>query len=89
MNAEFMATTPDVSQAIIIMATLRGPDKTVCPSEIARALFPGDWRKHMNEVRASAIELQLEGKVIITQKGKPVDVDKIKGPVRIRINNPS
>ena len=69
------------------MATQRAPDKTVCPSEIARALFPVNWRKHMDEVRASAIDLQREGKVTITQKGEPVDVEHIKGPVRIKLAN--
>ena len=76
-------------ETILAMATERGPDKTVCPSEIARALFPGNWRKHMDEVRTSAIGLQQAGKVTITQKGNPVDVENIKGPIRIRINNPS
>lgn len=80
-----MRTDNKIQQTILAMATERAPDKTVCPSEIARVLFPGDWRKHMEEVRASAIELQREGKVIITQKGTPVDVKQIKGPVRIRL----
>ncbi|AMR31888.1 hypothetical protein A0256_10870 [Mucilaginibacter sp. PAMC 26640] len=75
----------NLPQTILSMATERGPDKSVCPSEIARDLFPNDWRKHMQEVRAAAVELQNEGKVIITQKGAPVDVNHIKGPVRIKI----
>ena len=68
------------------MAAQRGPDKTVCPSEIARELFPNNWRKHMPEVRDVAVELQKQGKVSITQKGQAVDVDHIKGPIRIKIN---
>ena len=77
----------NIKRTIIAMATQRAPDKTVCPSEIARALFPGDWRMHMDEVRASAIDLQREGKVAITQNGQPVDVEHIKGPVRIKLVN--
>lgn len=68
------------------MAAQRGPEKTVCPSEIARELFPVNWRKHMQEVRDAAIELEKDGKVSITQKGEPVDVEHIKGPIRIKIN---
>jgi hypothetical protein len=68
------------------MAAMRGPDKTVCPSEIARELFPVNWRKYMQEVRDAAIELQKDGKVTITQKGLPVDIGHIKGPIRIKIN---
>ncbi|RFZ82379.1 DUF3253 domain-containing protein [Mucilaginibacter terrenus] len=74
-----------MSQTILTKATERGPNKSTCPSEIARQMFPADWRNHMQEVRDAAIELQKEGKVIITQKGEPVDVDHIKGPVRISI----
>lgn len=67
------------------MATERGADKTICPSEVARSMFPLNWRKHMDEVRQVAIGLQHEGKVTITQKGEPVDVNHIKGPIRIKI----
>jgi hypothetical protein len=74
-----------ISQTILNMATDRGMDKTICPSEVARALFPVNWRKYMEEVRQAAIELQQEGKVSITQKGEPVDVEHIKGPIRIKI----
>lgn len=67
------------------MATERGADKTICPSEVARAMFDTHWRKYMDEVRQAAITLQQEDKVSITQKGEPVDVDHIKGPIRIKI----
>jgi len=75
----------DIQSTIITMATDRGADKTICPSEVARVLFPADWRKHMEEVRQAAIALQEEGKVSITQKGEPIDTDRIKGPIRIKI----
>lgn len=78
-----MSTIP---QTILSMATERGPDKSTCPSEVARALFPDDWRSHMQEVRDAAIELHKAGSVTITQKGEAVDVAHIKGPVRIKIN---
>ncbi|MFD2326335.1 DUF3253 domain-containing protein [Mucilaginibacter galii] len=74
-----------ISQTIIAMATERGADKTICPSEVAREMFPANWRKHMEEVRQVAINLHQQGKVSITQKGKPVDINNIKGPIRIKI----
>jgi hypothetical protein len=74
-----------ISQTILDMATERGPDKTICPSEVARALFPAQWRKHMDEVRQAAINLQQQGKVSITQHGEPIDITRIKGPIRIKI----
>jgi len=76
---------PDISASIVSVATDRGPDKSTCPSEIARMLFPEDWRAHMNDVVNVAIDLQHQGKVVITQKGVPVDLNQIKGPIRIKI----
>ncbi|MEO7214082.1 DUF3253 domain-containing protein [Mucilaginibacter sp.] len=49
-------------QAILTKATQRGPGKSTCPSEIARELFPADWRKHMQEIRDAAIELHHAGR---------------------------
>ena len=74
-----------ISQTMLAMATERGTDKTICPSEVAREMFPANWRKHMEEVRQVAIDLHQQGKVSITQKGEPVDVNNIKGPIRIKI----
>lgn len=39
----------------------------------------------MKEVVDVAIELNNQDKVVITQKGVPIDVNHIKGPIRIRI----
>jgi hypothetical protein len=75
----------DISTTILTVAENRGPDKSTCPSEIARMLFPDDWREHMKDVVDEAIDLHNQGKVVITQKGEPVDVGHIKGPVRIKI----
>ncbi len=74
-----------ISDTIMKMATERGADKTICPSEVARTLFPADWRMHMDEVRQCAVDLQRTGQVSITQKGEPVDAENIKGPIRIKI----
>lgn len=74
-----------ISDSILSVAMQRGRDKSTCPSEIARILFPRDWRQQMKNVRDVAIDLHRSNKVIITQKGIPIDVDHIKGPVRIKI----
>ena len=74
-----------IKKKILETAAERGTEKSTCPSEVARMMFPDDWRMHMVEVRDVAIELQRQGKVLITQKGEPVDINHIKGPIRIRI----
>ena len=75
----------DISATILSTAIQRGPQKSTCPSEIARMLFPDNWRKHMKNIVDVAIDLHHQGKVLITQKGKPIDVNHIKGPIRIKI----
>jgi len=75
-----------ITETIISMATERGADKSICPSEVARAIFDTGWRKHMDDVREAAIRLHQNGQVIITQKGEPVDVHHIKGPIRITVH---
>jgi len=80
-----MQQLKDISTTILSVATQRGPEKSTCPSEIARKLFPDDWRNHMKNVRNVAIDLHNQGKVMITQKGIAIDVNHIKGPVRIKI----
>lgn len=75
----------ELSATILSVAANRGTEKSTCPSEIARMLYPVNWRKHMREVVDAAIDLQSQGKVMITQKGIPIDVRQIKGPIRIKI----
>lgn len=74
-----------ISEKILAVAMSRGAEKSTCPSEIARMLFPSDWRKHMKNIVDAAIDLQQQGKVVITQRGEPVDISQIKGPIRIKI----
>jgi len=80
-----MQQPSDILTTILTVATRRGPEKSTCPSEIARLLYPDNWRDHMKNVVDVAIGLHNEGKVVITQKGIAIDVNHIKGPIRIKI----
>jgi len=74
-----------IATTILSTAIHRGAEKSPCPSEIARMLFPEEWRKHMKDVIKVATDLSNKGSVVITQKGMPVDVKDIKVQVRIKI----
>lgn len=74
-----------VSKTILVLAAERGNDKTLCPSEVARLVWPDEWRNRMEEVRLAAFALRDEGKVQISQKGREVTDNEVKGPIRIRI----
>ena len=71
---------------ILELARERGPDKTICPSDAARAIGGDDWRDLMDDARDVARALAREGLVDVTQKGDALDPDATwRGPIRIRI----
>lgn len=71
--------------AILDMARERGPAKTICPSDAARAVGGEQWRDLMDDARDIARDLARNGDVEITQKGEVLDPDATwRGPIRIR-----
>ena len=63
----------------------RGPDRSICPSDVARTLGGEQWRDLMEPAREVARELAVEGEVRITQGDTELDpAGHWKGPVRIR-----
>jgi len=79
-----MRNSEKIERAIITALEERGPEKTICPSEIARALWPEDWRSRMDQVRAVAAQLAEQGRLEVTQKGRPIDIATAVGPIRLR-----
>jgi hypothetical protein len=71
----------DIEQMIRALLDARTPGKTICPSEAARALA-ADWRPLMDPVRRVARAMP---EVEITQKGRVVDLDAARGPIRLRL----
>ena len=70
----------DIAGVLNRLATARGPGRSFCPSEAARALGE-DWRPLMPEIRRVAAGLGL----VATQRGRPVDPVSAKGPIRLRL----
>ena len=71
--------------AILDLARERGPAKTICPSDAARAVDGQNWRDLMDDARDIARELARSGDIEIMQKGDVVDPDaNWRGPIRIR-----
>jgi hypothetical protein len=80
--------TPDeaLEAAILRLSEGRGPDKSICPSEAARAVAAengGDWRGLLGAVRRLAVKLAKEDRVVILRKGRRVDPDAFRGIYRI------
>lgn len=72
-----------IEAAILALVEARGAGKSICPSEAAREAFPETWRGHMRHVRAAAVHLARQGRIVILRKGKPVDPENFKGVYRL------
>lgn len=70
---------------ILEMLAARAPSASLCPSDVARAAAPDDWRPLMEPVRRAARRLVDAGAVEITQRGRVVDPATASGPIRIRL----
>ncbi len=84
-----------LEQTILDLLAQRGRDKTICPSEAARAVAkaaspqaaddPAQWQPLMEPARAAARRLVASGRLLITQSGRVVDPSTAKGPIRLRL----
>lgn len=75
-----------IAGEIRALLTARAPAASICPSEVARALWPeADWRDAMPDVRRVACGLARAGEVTITQGDAFLDpTAPSSGPIRLR-----
>lgn len=78
-----------IEAALLDAVKQRGTGRTICPSEVARALCPHDWRPLMPAVRAAAARLAARGELRVTRGGKPVGALEKGGPIRLSLALPS
>ena len=85
-------TSDPAEQAILNLLAARGPDKSICPTEAARALAgnpPGDqWRGSLSPIRLAAQRLAKAGRIEILRKGKPIAPEAEHGVIRLRLAKP-
>jgi hypothetical protein len=78
----------EIEAAILRLLHERGAGKTICPSEVARAVAGEDesaWRPLMEPVRAAAQQLVDKGSIVATQRGRTVNIATAQGPIRLRL----
>lgn len=78
-------TAGELERRILEALERRARDATICPSEIARATAPDDWRPLMEPVRQAARRLVARGQLEITQGGQVVEPSTARGPIRLRL----
>ncbi|KAG9377304.1 DUF3253 domain containing protein [Pyrenophora tritici-repentis] len=77
------------------LLSTRAWPKTICPSEIARALSrqeletldASEWRDTMDAIRELVWEKRAAGEVEVMQKGQLVEAESlehVRGPIRVR-----
>ncbi|ATI30794.1 hypothetical protein M2405_001756 [Rhodococcus erythropolis] len=66
------------------LLSARSAESSICPSDVARAAAPDNWRPLMDPVREAARRMVADGEVQITQGGEIVDPESVRGPIRIR-----
>ena len=82
-----MTSIPDqqlIQDEILRQVTARGAGRSICPSEVARAFLPDGWQPLMGPVRRAAVALAREGRLEVLRKGRPADLDELRGVIRLR-----
>ena len=74
-----------IEATVLRLVEERGPDKSICPSEAARALA-ADWRGLLAPVRRAAVRLAAAGRIQVLRKGQPVDPESVRGVIRLRVS---
>ena len=73
-----------ITDALLRIAAERGPEKSLCPTDVARAVSTENWRPLLGAVRKVAADLARQGKIEILRKGKPINPDEMRGVIRLR-----
>jgi hypothetical protein len=77
-----------VETAIFDLLAKAAPGKSVSPEEVARAVDAEGWRRLLGHVRATAVGLARQNRLVITRHGKPADPEQFKGVYRLRLPEP-
>ena len=78
-----------VETAIFDLLAKAAPGKSISPEEVARAVDPEGWRRLLGHVRATAVGLARQDRLVITRHGKPADPETFKGVYRLRLPQPA
>ncbi len=75
-----------IEEAILTMLPKTPPGKSLDPATVAKALDPEGWRRLLPQVRATAVGLARQGKLVILRHNQPADPDSFKGVWRMRLD---
>jgi hypothetical protein len=76
--------TSPIEETIFTLLAAVAPGKSIAPEDVARALDAEGWRRLLPQVRATAVGLARQEKLVITRHNKPADPNSFKGVYRLR-----
>jgi predicted transcriptional regulator len=71
-----------IKERTLTLLKQRAP-KSICPSEIARLVFPEDWTQKMDIIHMEVAHMAKQGVVQLKQRGVVVEPGNFTGPYRI------
>ena len=74
-----------IEEAIFKFLAELAPGKSLDPAAVAQAIEPERWRRTLPQVRATAVGLARQGRLVILRHNKPADPDRFKGVWRMRL----
>lgn len=76
----------ELERQILALLAARTPRASICPGEVAPAVAgEEDWRALMGPTRRAARRLVRSGRLRILQRGREVDPDEVRGPMRLAL----
>jgi hypothetical protein len=83
------AMSGPIETALFALLAEAGDGKSISPEAVARAAAAEDWRRALPQVRATAVGLARQSRLVITRHNRPVDpAAPFKGVYRLRLPTP-
>lgn len=74
-----------IEMSILDMLAKVPAGKSISPEQVARTLSEERWQRELGKVRAVAVGLARQGKLVILRHNKPADPDTFRGVWRMRL----
>lgn len=59
--------------------------ESISPNDVAKVMSAERWQRELPKVRAVIADLVKKGQIEVVRKGKPVELEGIKGIYRVRL----
>jgi hypothetical protein len=84
MTEDATHSASPIEAAIFNLLAAAGEGKSISPEAVARAVDPENWRRQLGQVRAAAVGLARQERLVITRHNKPADPNAFKGVYRLK-----